>query len=880
MRTLKPAGLLPMIRVQAIGLPGRGCLSVTAAFQLGDDGPSLLNDADLARTFAEEGSSTFDPGLPKVSGEVLVEGYAFSPEPVIARQVRVALGPIDKRLYVIGDRVWQTTGPSEPVPFRKMRISWANAFGGEGDPRNPAGKGARPVAAGGQAIHPLPNVEWPGKLVTSPGDAPPPAGFGPVDLTWEPRIGRAGTYGQRWLKARYPELPDDFDPRFFSMAPEDQWLPGYFRGDEAFVVEHMHPDQPRLEGSLPGLAARAFVRTRSDDRLADVPMHCDTVWLFPHVERVALVWRGVFPVATDDELEVTEVLVGLDRIGRPAPRERYEEVREKRLDKQRGPLHALRDRDLLPEGLAVLKPSSGKDVALLLEREGSLEANLERRIKLELERAREQVRALGVDPGAALPEEPPLDEAMETGDLAELMDEVDRRTAAILKEAEARRAQAMDELREQCRAAGVDADAALESARRRSLGPPKWSAEQELATLRGLRELSERTGVEMPEEVHRKLEDPDLAAKLAAIEEQLKEAYRQSVHQNEPMPPLDAEDARRAREEVEAALRRGESLAGRDLSGIDLSGLDFTGADLSEAFLEAARVEACCFDRARLDRAVLAHARARGARFRGASLAGANLGGADLAGVDFAGADLGRAVLARAALSGAGFEGATLDGADLGEALLDGAGLRGCRAEQLLFSKVSLAGADLSGATLVKCDFFEVDCSRADFTGARLDASAFVDAQGDGAIFRGASLVNLRVVKAERGSSFARADFRDADLTTANLRGANLAGARFAGALLTAADLSETDLTGAELAGVRAVGARFERASLTGADVRGADLRDALLGRADVSGASFEQASLFRADGARMVGDARTSFRDANVKHLRYVQERGDDGQS
>nr|WP_129352871.1 DUF2169 domain-containing protein [Sorangium cellulosum] len=352
MRILKPAGLLPMIRVQAIGLPGRGCLSVTAVWQLGPAGGKLLNDADLAKTFSDEGSCTFDPGLPKVCGEVLVEGYALSAEPVIARQVRVALGPVDKRLYVIGDRVWHTGGPSEPLPFQKMRISWENAFGGEGDPRNPAGKGAAPILVDGKKVHLLPNIEWPAKLITSPSDTPSPAGLGPIDLTWEPRSKRVGTYGARWFKTRYPELPEDFDPRFHNMAPEDQWLPRYFRGDEAFVVEHMHPDKPRVEGALPGLVARGFVRTRSDERPTDVPMHCDTVWLFPHVERIALVWRGVFPVATDDEREVTEVVVGLERIGHPAPREHYEEVRRKRLDKQRGPLHALRDADLFPEGVA------------------------------------------------------------------------------------------------------------------------------------------------------------------------------------------------------------------------------------------------------------------------------------------------------------------------------------------------------------------------------------------------------------------------------------------------------------------------------------------------------------------------------------------------
>ena len=47
---------------------------------------------------------------------------------------------------------------------------------------------------------------------------------------------------------------------------------------------------------------------------------------------------------------------------------------------------------------------------------------------------------------------------------------------------------------------------------------------------------------------------------------------------------------------------------------------------------------------------------------------------------------------------------------------------------------------------------------------------------------------------------------------------------------------------------------------------------DALLGGAVVRGASFEEANLFRADGAKMKGDDKTSFKGANVKQVRVVQ--------
>jgi uncharacterized protein YjbI with pentapeptide repeats len=869
-----------MIRVQAIGLPGRGCVSVTAVYHFGGpDAGSIAGDGEAATTFTDEGSGVFDAGLPKVRGEVLAEGYAFSAEPVIARQVRLSLGSVDKKLYVIGDRTWGAGGASQPLPFQKMRIGWENALGGEGDPKNTAGKGRRPIETERGKEHPLPNVEWPDRLLRSPGDNLPPAGYGPLDLTWEPRSKRMGTYGARWLKTRYPDMPEDFDPLFFQVAPEDQWLAGYLRGDEAFVIESMHPAKPRLEGKLPGLLARVFVRRRSDDRPLDVRMHCDTAWFFPSVERVALTFRGVFPVATDDETEVTEVLVALEQSGAQRPESHYDEVRRRRLDKDRGPIHALRDADLLPEGLRVRKPQANAGEKLLLEREGSLEQNLRRRAELELERVRQQVREVGLDPDASLPKALPPPEQMPEDDVVAFMDKLDERVDVIMKEAEVQRARAMDEFRKQCVDLALDPDEIIAREKRRSLGPPKFSAKKEIETLEGLEALSQATGVEMPAEVRDKLADPLLAQRLLEIEAKLKDAYRWTVHRAEAMPALDMEDGQRVRAEVEEALRNGERLAGRDLSGVDLSGLDFSGADLSETFLESASLERCRFDGTNLTRAVLAHARATGASFRSAMVADANLGGAELSEADLEGADLTRAVLFRAKLDRAKLDRAKLDGADLTEAKLTGASLRGCKASELLLSKVSLAGADLREATLDKCNFFEVDLDRANFTGAKLDQSALIDVTGEGAIFRGASLVNLRVVKADKGSRLRKADFKGANLTRANLRGADLAGSDFTAATMPTSDLSDADLTGAKLAGVRAMEARFEGTNLTDADLRGADLMNAVLSRANVAGADFEQANLFRADGARIEGNDKTSFRGANLKFFRYVHNRGDDGQ-
>lgn len=51
-----------------------------------------------------------------------------------------------------------------------------------------------------------------------------PAGFGPTDRAWTPRLQRAGTYDADWLEQRWPGLPDDIDFGYWNSAPNDQQI--------------------------------------------------------------------------------------------------------------------------------------------------------------------------------------------------------------------------------------------------------------------------------------------------------------------------------------------------------------------------------------------------------------------------------------------------------------------------------------------------------------------------------------------------------------------------------------------------------------------------------------------------------------------------------
>jgi len=205
-----------------------------------------------------------DLGMPKPNGEVLVSGKCFAPEgkSIPAQQVTIQVGSVHKSLYVFGDRFWKKTGVAtrvitDPVPFTEMEILYQGAFGGEGFARNPSGKGFAEINDdSGRKILPLPNIEYPDRLIASPGDHPEPAGFGPLNPSWPQQTRFQGTYDDSYMKKYYPGYPADMDWRNFLSAPEDQWVKGFFEGNEPCNITNMHPEHRVIEGNLPSLYAR------------------------------------------------------------------------------------------------------------------------------------------------------------------------------------------------------------------------------------------------------------------------------------------------------------------------------------------------------------------------------------------------------------------------------------------------------------------------------------------------------------------------------------------------------------------------------------------------------------------------------------------------
>ena len=836
-------------------------------------------EVELWTLVAEElaADAAFDECMIKTQGEVLVYGSAYPPgeRPAPACAVRLQLGTVDKRLFVVGDRVWEGNKPSDPAPFTAMAVDWAHAYGGEGYEANPTGKGFARVEVDGKQVQPLPNVENPKQPVSAPGEKVRPAGLGSIPLWWPQRMNKAGTHDKAWLKSHYPGFAPDIDWGFFNCAQPDQWIDGHFQGGEAFSIENMHPEEALIEGRLPDLTGRCFVvRKGADGALDELPLRMDTVHLFPGALRGVAVYRGSTVVQEDDAADIEYLVVACDRPGELRPVSHYKTVLENRLDKTRGAIFLLRDSDLIPPGMPDV-PLPGAD---LIKMEGHMAANLEKRADLWLMELRETLTLQGIDPDergvpAALPptdtDLPPLDE------LPEYIEEQQRKAKEMEAEALRKRDEILQSARAMCEEHGFDFDQMLAEQRRALAGPPDFSATREMDRLRAQAELGRNAGTPLLH-VEELLADEGLLERLQDMERGYRDTYRRMAHHFPAAQLLAGDEAQRLREEVMAVLEAGGSLAGRDLTGANLSELDLSGADLNGAFMEEVDLSGADLSGADLRDVVLARANLTQTKLSGARLAGANLGKARLIGTDLSGGvELSDVTLFGAVLDGANLSGARLERVQLIDTQLRGCNLSGVSGKQLMFvavdyeQGVDLRDNDLSGCELCECYFLYANLQGVNLSGATLRASALLACNADGACFDGADCTNLRVVY---GSIMNGASLRGAKLELANLQGTPLRGSDLTGADLSGANLMEADFEGASLQNIKAHKALLIRANLAGADLRGADMLDAILQKATIDSADFRDANMYRVDFAKIKGNRGTKFDRANMKRIRFVE--------
>jgi uncharacterized protein YjbI with pentapeptide repeats len=819
----------------------------------------------------ELGEAVLDESMPKHHGEILMLANAYAPGGKPLGVVRTAVeldGRLLKEVAVVGDRTWKDGVPTEPEPFVMKNIRWEGAFGGENFKLNPLGKGASPKEG-----DPLPNIEDPRRFITSMRQTPEPVGVGPYDIAWPQRMGKAGNYDRAWLDKYYPGLATNIDWTFFNVGPDDQQIPGFFRGDEELVFKNMHPEKAELRCKLPEVDLRCFMRRRrpsGEEIETEVEMRLDTLWLFPHASHGILVFHGSAPIREDDASDVTLLYMACEDLGQPKPIEHYKKELERRLSKEYGAIAALDDRPLMPRlrGAMDRPPSPVDEMADHVAWENLTHANMMKKGERNVAAARAVLIEHGLDPDQHGPS--PIMAIDTSGSVEELLARAEKIELEMIEErkkAEEAMAKKEEELRALCATLGVDFDEIQKEWKGPFKGgPPTPAAENDIARLKKLAEDSRAAGFDASE-IDEYLADPSFVELIHAQDKATLEAYRAGAQDREAADLRAAEESRRLREELVAAHARGESLAGRDLTGADLSGIELPGANLDEALMERCDLSKANLSGAKLTRAVLVRANLSRARLDGADLSRANLSKAECVKTSFEGCRLTDAMLLGSQLVEANLDGVIFERATLNETRIERCSMRGVNAEAMTLDNLDLTGTSFAKAVLTDAVFMRCGLDRVDFTDAELGSATFYACRATGAIFAKSRAKNLRVVES---TALEECNFREADLEEACLRGTSLARSDFTGARVGLADFSECNMEGACLYHVVAPEARFIRTNLRGAKMIGADLFEAILAKADVGGTDLSGANLYQADMAMVRGDNNTKLRDTIRVRARF----------
>ncbi|WP_413739778.1 DUF2169 domain-containing protein [Sodalis sp. RH14] len=863
-------------------------VSVLALADMGP-APRLRPEPELwqlaARELAGDGG-LLDLAIPKACAEFLATGYAYTrhQRQNNACMVKIQVDALEKSLMVFGERFWVSGRPTEALPFARLRLDWQNAFGGENDTRNPRGLGAHPVERNGVICHPLAHIEPEAGYGASRRRIKPDC-FGPLDFCLPEQFSRIGkSYDRRWLEQEYPGFARDIDWHVFNRAGRDQWWPRSpsLPLGAPWRIWNMHPEQPLQQGVLPDWRARCFITRAAvpDDHhacappaLEEITLRATTLWFFPHVEQMVLIWQGSCGIQEDDALDVDNMLVALEAARESRPLAHYRDVLQARSRKATAAAHALCEQDLVTESLI----GPWLDTAPRPP-ESPLAANLARREADLREKRGQPLPDSGVHttlPGQATPADRSPgrhqgaadarislrdgdtgagDGNTDAGDSAgnlvaraqepgPLPGELPRYMARVERQAAALQQRAL----EKAAALGADMTDAVDGA-----GPAHYH--RMLAALRREAEDSAGAGpsIDTPE------------ARLA-----LHQMYRLAAAARPAAPQAAAE----CRPRLQALLAQTRDLGDMDLTGADLRGLDLRGVNLQRALLESARLDNCLLDGADLSDAMLAHASLTGASLRDARLAEACLTGARCHNTLFSGAQLSGTTVTRAAFADCCFDRAQLSG--------------------LLFYHTAIHRCRFSHAALTNCTFLDADATAPDFSHCRLEKVTFNQGRLDAACFNAArlsgcsfitlALDEIRFQEAALdscvftgGTHAGGAAFRRARLTSCNFRQTPLDRADFSQVEAQSCDFSGAVLTRARLDGINAGGCLFIRADLSHASLTRADLIGALLQKSRLAGADLRAANLFRADLSLATIDRHTRLQGAythQCKTLPRAQE-------
>jgi hypothetical protein len=256
----------------------------------------------------------------KPGTDVLLVGHAYAPGGRSVARMKVSLSVAERRkeIVVSGDRTWSDGKPTPAAPFEAMPLVWERAFGGvhatderiHAEERNPVGCGFSGERKKEEMEgEPVPNIEDVATPLQELGQPVQPACFAPIAASWLPRRAFAGTYDDRWQRARAPYLPEDFDPRFLQTAMSEFAFDRYLQGGEPVKAIGVAPDGP-ISFTLPHCPLSLEVVIAGATQRPAVNL--ETLLIEPDQNRACLTWRAAVP-CDRQALKVERIIVDMAR---------------------------------------------------------------------------------------------------------------------------------------------------------------------------------------------------------------------------------------------------------------------------------------------------------------------------------------------------------------------------------------------------------------------------------------------------------------------------------------------------------------------------------------------------------------------------------------
>ena len=861
MKIAKPNDVLLLLGCQSIG--GQPRLTITIGYACHIDGTRLSEQQAWAWLAPQFCNTPFDLGEKKQRGTYAVAGSACAPagQTCSGMMIRAGVGSLPKSLAVLGHRRWRRNrmrwSSTPPEPFERMPIDLAQAYGASDWRHNPHGIGHFSNIDDALGAR-LPNVEDPGHPVQHPSDVPPVATLGPLPVASPERLQWLGALDDTWKRDRHPWLPDSVDPRWFDRVPQDQCQSCYWRGDEPWFAENMHPVYTTMRGQLPGLRPRLLIRQdTAPQQRREVPLDLDTVWLFPTDERLVVLSRGVVSTRREDAEDILALAVFTERlVETPQPAaywaQRWQEQDERNDTRTPSPAPSSASKTAMrAASVAAIATASGTATPNTTPSTTPAAAAFEQSVREKIQTAQQALiteaerlaQQYGLSP---LPPRPTTVDGA-----ASHIRMFSRDPATFVKAVQThiaqQRAAAEAAARATATAHGLDYDQFLSRAQSATSPSTPDDPASLLAMAKGLwpAEKAERLAAEF-----RVFE-----RKIAAIEAQADDLRRQNATRKTPLSgdssaPSFSTHGRTPLNKTTLVERyaAGQSCAWTSLTDLDLSGLSLGGIDLSNALLLR-----CTLRDSHLDLA----------NFQGAELHDCDLTAAALRHATLHRTQLTQSVLNRVQAEGADFTQARLSSASLAHATLDNTRWSEAQVNECGFAHTRMPQVHADHARFKHCDFTATDAQSGAFQWAIFEHCTLEDATFGQALLANATLLacqasrialtrarlpGLRVLK---GTNLTQAHLDKALLTRASLQNSSFAFASLRETQMDHSLIKNCDLTGTDAWHLVARSVNFSGSRVVDASWRGANLmqtrwNESVLQDTDMTGVNLHAADTRR----------------------------------